>query len=92
MKAELYKSCIKVLKLNSNEKLKEDDTFGKTVADTLSRFTDLQKAIAKKKINDVLFELEVGALNNHESITPPNIMNSSAVQYIVSTPNFSHFK
>jgi hypothetical protein len=73
------------------EKLTEDETFGKTVADTLSRFTGLQKVIAKKKINDVLFELEVGPLNN-ESISPPNTLNLSAVQYIVSTPSFSQFK
>ncbi len=61
MKAELYKSCIEALKTSPDEKLTEDETFGKTVADTLSHYTGLQKAIAKKKINDVLFELEIGA-------------------------------
>ena len=56
---ELYKSCIEALKPHPDKKLTEDEAFGKTVADTLTRFTGLQKAIAKKKINDVLFELEV---------------------------------
>ncbi len=64
MKAELYKSCIEALRTSPDEKLTEDETFGKTVADTLSHHTDLQKAIGKKKINDVLFELEIGAFKN----------------------------
>ena len=92
MKAELYKSCIEALQTSSDEKLTEDETFGNTVADTLSHYTGLQKAIAKKKINDVLFELEIGAFNNESINTPSNTLNSSAVQYIVSTPNFSQFK
>ena len=46
VKAELYKSCIEALKPNPDEQLTEDETFGKTMADTLSRFTGLQKAIA----------------------------------------------
>ena len=88
VKAELYKSCIKALKLNSNEKLKEDDTFGKTMADTLSRFTDLQKAIAKKKIDDVLFELAVGALNNHEAIHHPQYYELLSCTIYCFNPQF----
>ena len=91
MKAELYKTCIEALKPSQEGKLTEDETFGKTVADILSRFTGLQKVVAKKKINDVLFELEMGAFNN-DGISSSNAMTSPAVQYIVSTPNFSQFK
>ena len=90
-KAEPHKPRIEALKTSPDEKLTEDETFGKIVADTLSHYTGLKKAIAKKKITDVLFELEIGAFNN-ESITPSNTLNSSAVQYIVLTPNFSQFQ
>jgi hypothetical protein len=50
MKAELYKSCIEALKTNSEEKLTEDETFGKTVADTLSlSFHRFAKGHSKKE-------------------------------------------
>ena len=35
-----------------------DDTFGKMVSETLLRFTHYQQMFAKKRINDVLFEVE----------------------------------
>ena len=55
MKAELYKTCINALKQINDEKLTEDETFGKTVADTLARHTGLPKILAKKKIKRCAF-------------------------------------
>ena len=92
MKAELYKTCINALKPINDEKLTEDETFGKTVADTLARHTGLPKILAKKKINDVLFELEMGALNDGISQSSTMSPTGPGVQYILSTPNFSHFR
>jgi len=38
--------------------LTEEESFGKMVAQTLSRFNARQRAIARKRINDVVFDVE----------------------------------
>lgn len=43
--------------------IKEIVAFGKVVQETLAKFTHMQRAVAKKKINDVLYEVEIG-MNN----------------------------
>lgn len=100
MKVELYKSCIEALKPSNNvEKgdknnclLTEEETFGKTVADTLARFAAPQKAIAKKRISDVLFELEMGAFNdNFSSSNSLNTQQGIQFQY-VGAQNYSQFQ
>ena len=70
MKLQLWKEAINIMKTNdsdekgsdrhSNSEVNEVRSFGKLVEDTLSRFNERQRAIAKKRINDVLFELEIG--------------------------------
>ena len=57
-KAELFKSCKGALK-PSNEIFSEEETFGETVADTLSCFKASRKLLLRR--NDVLFDLEMGA-------------------------------
>ena len=64
-KAEFYQTCIEVLKPNNEGSTSEEATFGKVVADTFARFADTERPIAKKKINDIVFELEMGLYKNY---------------------------
>lgn len=64
---EFYKSAIEALKCTQDTPAvehTEEESFGKMVAKTLSRFNARQKAIARKKINDVLFEVDIGEMEN----------------------------
>ena len=63
MRMELYKNAIEALKEPGNGKLSEEAAFGRTVSETLSRFNPRQRAIARKRISDVLFEVEMGVEN-----------------------------
>ena len=65
-KLDMYQAAIDVLKApssTSNEGTSgsgEMEVFGRLVAETLSRFDTKQRAFAKKRINDVLFDIEMG--------------------------------
>ena len=63
---ELWREAIDVLKGNENNinnpvdpETKELISFGKMVEETLTRFNKRQRAVAKKRIGDVLFEVEM---------------------------------
>ena len=57
----------------------EDETFGLLVAKTLSRLSDRQKILAKKKINDILFEAEMGNLGGGQFL--PAFTMPATTQY-----------
>lgn len=88
---ELYKHAVEFFKKQepdvSVEKLTEEEAFGKNVAQTLTRFNPRQRAIAKKKLSDVLFEVEMGNMQQSSMLTddscmfPMNSFVSSAQRY-----------
>lgn len=65
---DFNKSAIEALKYTPDTpaaELTEEESFGKMVAKTLTRFNTRQKAIAqKKKKNDVLYEVEIEDIEN----------------------------
>ena len=68
MRVELYRNAIQAIKDSGNHQelplqFTEEQAFGRTVSETLSRFSARQKAIARKRISDVLFEVEMGIEN-----------------------------
>ena len=64
VKIELWKEAINVVKSNDTESTDNENSelksFGKLVEETLTRFNARHRAIARKKINDVLYEVEIG--------------------------------
>ena len=68
MPVELYRNAIESRKDSGNYQelplqFTEEQAFGRSVAETLSRFIAREKAIARKRISDVLFEVEMGIEN-----------------------------
>lgn len=89
-KLDIYQEAIEVLKATPptfNEGISgcgEMEVFGRLMAETLSRFDGQQRAFAKKRINDVPFEIEMeGSLHGPSSLSvmQPNYS---------STPNSFH--
>ena len=78
---ELYKNAVEYFRKPepdfSVEKLTEEEVFGKHISRTLARFNPRQRAIAKKKISDVLFEVETGNLGN----TQPSIYTEDSCMF-----------
>ena len=67
-RVDFYQSAIEALKCRPNTsiaEITEEESFGKMVAQTLSRFNARQRAIARKRINDVLYEVEIGDIENN---------------------------
>lgn len=67
VKMQLWKEAINALKTTECKEespqghgVKELSTFAKMVEETLLRFNERQRAIAKKRISDVLFEIDIG--------------------------------
>ena len=64
VKIELWKEAINAMKSNDTESTDNENSelksFGKLVEETLTRFNARQRAIARKRINDVLYEVEIG--------------------------------
>ena len=64
IKIELWREAIDVLKSGDHDvpvpEVKELRSFGKMIEETLTRFNQRQRAVAKKRIGDVLFEVEMG--------------------------------
>jgi len=89
-KLDMYQAAIEVLKApppTSNEGILgcgKMEVFGRLVAETLSRFDGQQRAFAKKRINDVLFEIEMGG-----SLHGPSSLSVIQPNYS-STPNSFH--
>ena len=90
---ELYKNVVEYFRKAepdvSVEKLTEEEVFGKHISQTLARFNPRQTAVAKKKISDVLSEVEMGNLGNTQPsiytedscIFPMNSYASSSQRY-----------
>ena len=78
---ELYKNAVEYFRKPepdvSVEKLTEEEVFGKHISQTLARFNPRQRATAKKKISDVLFEVEMGNLRN----TQPSIYTEDSCMF-----------
>ena len=81
VKVELMKEAINVLRLPVGSSVEDDkspvnkeiNAFGKPVQETLMRFNDQQRLIAKKNIN-VLFEIEMGAsIGGPSQYQPQNV-------------------
>ena len=71
-RVEFYQSAIEALKCRTNTsivELTEEESFGKMVAQTLTRFNARQRAIARKRINDALYEVEIGDIENNPAHT-----------------------
>ena len=82
-----------------------EDTFGKMVSETLLRFTPYQQMFAKKRINDVLFEVEYATFQQSNvqmqqsipsySIDPisytGNIGNIARLQHLLMQKLFKFF-
>lgn len=90
VKLELYISCIEVLKPQDTGKTvsnlslvsNEEQMFGQTIAETFSRFNDRQKPIAKKRISDVPFAVEMGMYNNSNiQMLPTNVFPQQLPDY-----------
>ena len=84
---ELWREAIDVLKGNENNinnpvdpETKELISFGKMVEETLTRFNKRQRAVAKKRIGDVLFEVEM-----EEVSVPPARGNRPCFQQQAAT-------
>ena len=59
-KMDVLDKSIEVLNSKPEERTEADaDIFGKMVAVTLKRMNHYQKNIARKKINDILFEIKL---------------------------------
>ena len=70
-RAELYRSAIEALKCptQATPTQTEEEAFGSMVAKTLMRMSERQKIFAKKRISDVLFNIEMGM--DTASVPPP---------------------
>ena len=55
--------------------MKEIAAFGQAVQETLARFTPIQRVHAKKRINDVLYEVEMGFNMNNRNMSQPQIVS-----------------
>ena len=67
-RVDFYQSAIEALKCRPNTlsaEITEEESFGKMVAQTLFRFNARQRAIARKRINNVLYEVEIGDIENN---------------------------
>ena len=63
---EIYKNALEALKSPveiTDVPATEDQAFGKMDSETLARFSTRQRAVARKRISDVLFEVEMGMEN-----------------------------
>ena len=76
---EFFKQAVNVL--NSPEEkdprpcMKEISAFGQVVQETLARFNPMQRVLAKKRINDVLYEVEIGFNMNNVNMTQPQMVS-----------------
>ena len=77
---EFFKQAARVLKSSEGEKSPEDRdprpfmkeifAFGQVVQENLARFDPMQRVIARKRITDVLYEVEMGINMNNRSMSP----------------------
>ena len=68
-KNELLSTCVKVLKEPLPEpQAKQQCPFSLYIAEKLSGFDKRSRMIAEKRINDIIFEFEMGAMNNEQQI------------------------
>ena len=97
-KLDMYQAAIDVLKApssTSNEGTSgsgEMEVFGRLVAETLSRFDAKQRAFAKKRINDVLFDIEMGGSlhgSSSLSVIRPNYSSTPSSFHQDSTQHMS---
>ena len=56
-------------------RMKEIAAFGQVVQETLARFTPMQRVHAKKRINDVLYEVEIGFNMNNGNMSQPQMVS-----------------
>ena len=71
---EIYKNALEALKSPveiTDVPAAEDQAFGMMDSEALARFSTRQRAVARKRISDVLFEVEMGMEN-----IQPNVMFS----------------
>ena len=95
-RVDFYQSAIEALKCRPNTsiaELTEEESFGKMVAQTLSRFNARQRAIARKRINEV----EIGYIENNpaHSIFPGHFSafynhNSTSFNHAQSSDHYTY--
>ena len=82
---EFFKQAVNVLKAPEGQRSEEDKdprpcmkeiaAFGQVVQETLARFTPMQRVHAKKRINDVLYEVEIGFNMNNGNMSQPQMVS-----------------
>ena len=82
---EFFQQAVNVLKGPEEQRSEEDKdprpcmkeitAFGQVVQETLARFTPMQRVHAKKRINDVLYEVEIGFNMNNGNMSQPQMVS-----------------
>lgn len=88
---EFYKQAVQVLKGPEEHKssdnidprpcMREISAFGQVVQETLARFDPMQRVLARKRINDVLYEVEMGLNMNGGNVPQPQMVPSFQSQH-----------